>query len=105
MASEQKMGRGRPTKLDASTSARFAALLIAGASVTGAANEVGVSRRTATGWLAQAWSRDPRDAEAVRLVQMIQRGKLAAAEVGQRSARTPGTRLLTLSELLADFAD
>lgn len=45
----EKKSRGRPSKLDASTSARLAASLVAGNTLTAAAHEIGVSRRTAGG--------------------------------------------------------
>jgi hypothetical protein len=70
--------------LSPSTSVQIAALLVAGSSITDAVREVGGSRRAVTNWRTRAWSRDPRDARCVRLVQMTMRGKLAAAEIAQR---------------------
>jgi hypothetical protein len=105
--SEQKIprqGRGRPSKLDPSTSGRLAASLVAGSSLTAAAREIGVSRRTATAWLGRAWSRDPRDAEAVRLVQMVVRGRIAAAEARQPRPVDEPTTLQSFDEFVADLA-
>lgn len=102
VASEQK-SRGRPSELDASTSGRLAASLVAGSTLTAAASEIGVSRRTATGWMARAWSRYPRDAEAVRLVQMVVRGRIAAPEAGQ--PRPEPLALVPLDDVLRDLDD
>jgi hypothetical protein len=106
MDAQECRGRGRPSKLDASTSAHLAALVIAGSTITDAAREVGVSRRTATGWLARAWSRDPRDADCVALVKMIVRGQIAAAEAGQLVSPPgePAATLDPLDALLRDLA-
>ncbi|HEY2201408.1 MAG TPA: helix-turn-helix domain-containing protein [Solirubrobacteraceae bacterium] len=99
--------RGRPSKLDASTSAQLAAKLLAGASVTQAAREVGVSRRTLTGWLAQAWSRDERDRAQVELVKTLVRGEKAYGAIGRRltvpSAPIRDAPLRPLDELLHDL--
>jgi Homeodomain-like domain len=53
--------RGRPSKLTPRLAAEIVAKLTAGASVTTAAAEVGISRRTFQMWRRRAYSRDPRD--------------------------------------------
>ena len=93
---------GRPPKL----ATEIAALLIAGSTTTEVAQMVGVSRRSIVGWRARAWSRDARDQHCVALERMVMRGKLAAAEIDQRSPHEPQwSTLPSLAELLADFAD
>ncbi|HEY2201407.1 MAG TPA: hypothetical protein VGH56_05940, partial [Solirubrobacteraceae bacterium] len=47
-------------------------------------NSAGVSRRTLTGWLAQAWSRDERDQKQVELVKTLVRGEKAYGAIGRR---------------------
>jgi hypothetical protein len=76
--------RGRPPKLDGKLAAEIAGLLIAGSSTTDSAQTLGLTRRSIPGWRSRAWSRDLRDVDCVALEQMIQRGRLAAADVGQR---------------------
>jgi hypothetical protein len=103
---EKKM-RGRPPKFT-EVAWPLIAQLVAGKSVTAAAAEVGVSRRSVQAWRKRAYSARPEDQPYVAFEQALQRGKLAAAETGQRVAE-PGALfnpagLPTLDELLADFA-
>ena len=62
---------GRPTKLDDVVADRLVALVSAGATITDAAAELGVTRRTVQLWRARAWSRDPRDAPHVELERRL----------------------------------
>jgi hypothetical protein len=86
----------------------LAALLIAGHTLVDASHEVGVTPRAVQKWRRRAYSRDPRDADCVAFEQMLQRGLLAAAEVGQttstsQSYEVDALGLQPLSALLAEI--
>jgi Homeodomain-like domain len=99
VASGQELGR--PSKIG-DVGVQAAALLIAGYTTTEAAAMVGVARRTLSGWRARAYSRSAEDRPFVEFEQMVQRGRLAAAQVGQPQARG-GAPNTPLAELLRDF--
>jgi Homeodomain-like domain len=63
---------GRPGKLTPALGDRLVELLAAGASTTGAAAQLGISRRTVQVWRARAWSRQPQDRPYVELERRIQ---------------------------------
>jgi hypothetical protein len=100
--------RGRPPKFT-EVAWPLLAQLVAGRTFTAAAAEVGVSPRSVQLWRKRAYSSRPEDQPYVEFEQALQRGRLAAAETGQRVAE-PGAvvdpaGLATLDELLAEFAD
>jgi hypothetical protein len=78
-------------------------LIIAGHSITAAAAEVGVDRRTVERWRARAYSTRPEDQACVEFERMIWWGTLAAYECGQRII-PPGALIPSLFDLLADIA-
>jgi hypothetical protein len=104
VSAEQKVARGRPPKLDHALACEIAARLIAGETISDVARECGVSRRSIAGWRARAWSRDERDAACVQLEQMLWRGRVAAAEAGQRRVDM-NPRLEPLDELFRFAVD
>jgi hypothetical protein len=79
------------------------ARLVAGYTNSAAAQAVGITPRTLQLWRKRAYSTRPEDQPFVEFERALQRGLLAAAEVGQPRARdlvVPAT----LDELLADLA-
>lgn len=73
---------GRPTKLDAAVADRLVELLGAGVTITEAATELGVTRRTVQLWRARAWSRDPRDAPFVELERRLRDAVASPSPLG-----------------------
>jgi hypothetical protein len=94
---------GRPSKLTPDVSSELLALIVAGVPIGHAAAEVGIDRRSVARWRARAYSTRPEDRPYVKLEQAIQRGKLAAAEVGQRSHVDEPSDLRPLADVFADL--
>jgi hypothetical protein len=95
---------GRPSKLTPDVSSELLALVVAGVPVMHAAAKVGIDRRTVARWRRRAYSSRPEDRPYVMLERAIQRGKLAAAEAGQRVS-VPGTLIRSSSSTLRPLAD
>lgn len=93
---------GRPSKLTNDTAWTLVGLLVAGRTLNDAAAAVGVSPRTVQRWRKRAYSSRPEDAAYVEIEQALWRGKLAAAEYGQRRVETP-VALVPLDELYRDL--
>src|SRR5262249_2624864 len=89
---------GRPSKLAHDVAWRLIALIVSGVPIAHAAADVGVDRRSIERWRRRAYSSRPEDQLCVELEQGLQRGLLAAAEVGQRRVT-----LEPLDVLLANF--
>jgi transposase-like protein len=95
---------GRPPRFTPDVAWRVIALLTAGSTVEATAADVGVTPRSIQAWRSRAWSHDPADRQYVEFERAIQRGRLAAAEVGQRSRLVDeSTELQPLDELFADL--
>jgi hypothetical protein len=101
--------RGRPPKFT-EVAWPLIAQLVAGKSVTAAAAEVSVSRRSVQAWRKRAYSARPEDQPYVEFERAIWLGRVAAAETGQRLAEPgavddPAAGLAPLEALLAEFVD
>jgi hypothetical protein len=68
-----------PIAVDEDVADEVVALITAGHSITSAATQVGVSRRSIQMWRRRAYSRAPEDAPYVAFEQYLQRALLAAA--------------------------
>jgi len=67
------MPAGRPSRLTPEVADALVELLGRGTTVTEAAAQLGIARRSIQGWRARAWSRRPEDRPYVELEQRIQR--------------------------------
>jgi hypothetical protein len=93
----QKPG-GRPSKLP-ELADRLVELMAGGATVTAAAAELGISRRTLQTWRARAYSREPHDRPHVLLEQRVQAARVEAAA----SASAPVEDWRTLAARLEEM--
>jgi transposase len=91
--SAQKLGR--PTKLTPELADRLVALLGAGSTVTAAARELGVSRRSIHYWRSRAWSRRDQDRPFVELERRIVAARLWALRPPAQSWRQSAAFLET----------
>jgi hypothetical protein len=96
--------RGRPTKLTDDVAWRLVGLICAGHSITAAAAEIGVDRRSVERWRARAYSSRPEDAPFVSFERALTRGLIARTEVEQRISM-PDIEIAPLAELYADLDD
>ena len=78
--------------------------LAVGSTLKHAAAAASVTPRVVQQWRARAYSRDPADQPFVDFERALQRGLLAAAEVGQPRVDA-GMKLQPLDELYADLSD
>lgn len=95
--------RGRPSKLTDGVAWRLIGLICAGRSITEAAAEVGVDRRSVERWRARAYSSRPEDQPFVEFERALTRGLIARTETEQREEVFTAPR--PLAELYRDLDD
>ena len=91
---------GRPSKLTSTTAAELVARLTRGDTISRAAADVGVTRRSVAAWRARAYSSRPEDRPYVEFEQSLTRGLIAAAE---HERRERPVALQPLDDLFADL--